>query len=101
MRRVLVIARDSESKAELRKNLSGPGLACSFTSLNNGVREAVAGARPDVILFEAHGQQPGTPELIKKLKNSENLPVIELVPEGLLGRTDYSPDADDFLAAPY
>jgi DNA-binding response OmpR family regulator len=100
MRRVLIIARDSETGAELRQALSGPGLSCSFTSLNNGLREAMADARPDVLLFATDGQQPEIPELIKKLKNTENLPVIALIPGKWLDRIAPDFDADDFIIAP-
>jgi two-component system alkaline phosphatase synthesis response regulator PhoP len=101
MMRLLVIARDSGAKEELRKTLYGPELSCSFTSFNNGVREAVANARPDVLLYEADGQHAETPEIIRKLKNGGNLPVIALVPEACLARLGFATDADDFLVSPY
>jgi DNA-binding response OmpR family regulator len=100
MRRVLIVARDSEAGAELRKTLSGPSLSCSFTSLNNGVREAVTNARPEVLLYQVDEQSPGMPELIRKLKNSQDLPVIALIPKELLEKSDSNIDADDFLVAP-
>ncbi len=101
MKRALIIAGDAGSKVELRKNLSHHGLACSFTSYNNGVREAIARERPDILLFEFDGQQPETPEIITKLKKSESLPVIVLVPGELVERIDINLDADDFLVSPY
>jgi len=101
MKRVLIIAGDAGSKTELRKNLSRHDLVCSFASFNNGVREAIASARPDVLLLEVDGQQPDTPEFIRKLKESQNLPVIALVPEALLEKTDPLPDVDDFVTGPY
>jgi two-component system alkaline phosphatase synthesis response regulator PhoP len=100
MRRVLIIARDSETGAELRKTLSGPGLSCAFTSLNNGVRDAVDATRPDVILLETDDQQPDIPELIRKLKNTEKLPVIALIPGKWLDRIAPDFDVDDFIVAP-
>jgi two-component system alkaline phosphatase synthesis response regulator PhoP len=99
MTRLLIIAED-KNKAELRKNLSVPHLACSFASLNNGVREAVAAARPDVIIYEADGQQPEIPEPIKQIKNTENLPVIALISEKWLDRIASDFAADDFIVAP-
>jgi two-component system alkaline phosphatase synthesis response regulator PhoP len=101
MTRLLVVARDSGTKEELRRTLYGPELSCAFTSFNNGIREAVASARPDVLLYEADGQHPEMPELIRKLKNGGNLPVIALVAEALLERPGFSTDADDFLVGPY
>jgi DNA-binding response OmpR family regulator len=100
MRRVLIVARDSETGAELRKTLSGPSLSCSFTSLNNGIREAVTNVRPEVLLYQVDGQSPGMPELIRKLKNSQDLPVIALIPKELIEKSDFNIDADDFIVAP-
>src|SRR4030042_366399 len=101
MRRALIIVKDEGAKAELRKALAGAALACSFTASNNGVREAIASSRPDVLLYEPDGQQPGMPELLRKIKQETNLPVIALVPEALLERTDFKCDADDFVVFPY
>jgi DNA-binding response OmpR family regulator len=100
MRRVLIISSDSNTGAELRKTLSGPGLSCSFTSLNNGLREAVADARPDVLLLVADGQPPEIPEIVRKLKKTENLPVMALIPGKWLDRIAPDFDADDFIVAP-
>jgi two-component system alkaline phosphatase synthesis response regulator PhoP len=101
MTRLLVIARDISTKEELRKALFGPELSCTFTSFNNGVREAAASARPDAVCYEADGQQPEMPELVRKLKNGGNLPVIALVPESLIDRPGFATDADDFIVSPY
>jgi len=100
MRHALIISRDAETKAEIRRNLAGPGLSCTCVSGNNGVREAIASARPDVLLFELGEPQPEMPETIRKIKQDTGLPVIALVPEELLESTDYS-GADDFIAFPY
>jgi two-component system alkaline phosphatase synthesis response regulator PhoP len=101
MKRALLVVRNKESGAELRRSLAQPDLACSLASYNNGVREAIAGARPDVLLFEADPQQPGVPEIIRKIKQGENLPVIALVPPELVEKADFNIDADDFIAGPY
>jgi DNA-binding response OmpR family regulator len=101
MKQLLIIARDGGTKEELRKTLYGPELSCVFTSFNNGIREAVASSRPDVLLYETDGQSADMPDIIKKLKNGGNLPVIALVPETLLERPGFSIDADDFLVSPY
>ncbi len=101
MRRALIIARNAESKAGLRRDLTGRSLTCTCVSYNNGVREAIASARPDVLLFELDGQQPETPEIIRKIKQDANLPAIALVPEELLESKDFNCDADDFVAFPY
>jgi DNA-binding response OmpR family regulator len=101
MRRVLIVTRDGDTKAELRKNLAGHDLSCSFTSYDNSIREAVAGERPDILLFEVDGQHSGALQNIAQLKNGQDLPLIALVPAALLGKTDLNIDADDFLVSPY
>lgn len=101
MRRALLVVRDKENGAELRKSLSQADLACSVTSYNNGVREAIAEAKPDVLLYETDEQSPAIPEIIRKIKQGENLPVIALIPEKMLEKTDFQLDADDFIAGPY
>jgi DNA-binding response OmpR family regulator len=106
MIRALVVAKDNETKAELRKNLDQYELACSFTSYKNGVREAVTNGQPDVILFEIGQQLPGPEirEIIRKAKMSNNLPVIALITGNALEIADGCLDTsevDDFLVSPY
>ncbi|OGO42936.1 MAG: hypothetical protein A2137_01835 [Chloroflexi bacterium RBG_16_58_8] len=103
MIRALIVARDNETKAELRQSLARYDLSCYFTSYSNGVREAVNGQQPDVLLFEMGESLPGTEiwELFRKVKQGKNLPVIALVPEEMLKGIELSPDVDDFLASPY
>jgi two-component system alkaline phosphatase synthesis response regulator PhoP len=98
---VLIVAREGETRSELRKGLGQYDLACSFTSSSNGVREAVTGRQPDILLFEM-GVPPGeTGELIKNVKIKKNVPVIALIPEEMLENLDRHPEFDDFIASPY
>jgi two-component system alkaline phosphatase synthesis response regulator PhoP len=103
MARVLIIASDNETKSVLHKSLAQYDLACSFGSCNNGVREAIASAKPEIILYEVDEKQPdtGTAELIRRIKKIENLPVIALIPKEILDRVDLNLDADDFITSPY
>ena len=68
-------------RPELRKNLDQCDLACSFTSCNNGVREAVTDGQPDVILFEIGEQVAWTGNMgaYSEGENGNNLPVIALI----------------------
>jgi DNA-binding response OmpR family regulator len=102
MIRVLVVARDNETRAELRRSLAQNDLACSFTSYNNGVREAITSGRPDVLLLEMGEQMAGTDvwELIRRVKKGNNLPVIALIPAAVLASIDLRLDIDDFLTVP-
>jgi DNA-binding response OmpR family regulator len=103
MTRVLIVASDNEIKSELRQSLARYDLTCSFSSYNNGVREAVSGAKPDVLLLEVNEKQPGAEimELARRLKKIKNLPVITLIPPELLERVSLNFDTDDFITSPY
>jgi DNA-binding response OmpR family regulator len=101
MTRVLIIAGDNETEAELRRNISRHDLTCSFASYDDDIGQTVVREKPDIILYEADRQHPGTSEIILKLKKGQNLPAIALVPETLLERPYFNIDADDFLVSPY
>ena len=103
MTRVLIIARDNETKSELRKGLARYNLSCSFTSYSNGVREAVTSGKPDIILFEMDENPPAPEiwELTRRVKKGGNLPVIALIPGEIPDNLDRLPDVDDFVAGPY
>lgn len=103
MARVLIVTRENETKLALREGLAQYDLKSSFTSYNNGVREAIVTMKPDILLFEAGEKLPGTgtAELIERIRKRENLPVIALIPGELLDRIDLNLNADDFVASPY
>ena len=100
---VLVVIRDSNTKAGLREGLARYGVACSFTSYSNGVREAIADAHPDVFLFELGKDVPDDKiwELIGRARKGRTLPMIALVPADIIDRIDGRLDVDDFIVAPY
>jgi two-component system alkaline phosphatase synthesis response regulator PhoP len=102
MARVLIVASDNETRSELRQSLSRYNLICSCSAYNNGVREAVTGAKPDVLLLEVNEEQPIAElmELIGRMKKRKSLPVIALIPAELLERIDLNLDADDFVTSP-
>jgi DNA-binding response OmpR family regulator len=103
MSRVLIITGVKETKAALHEGLARYDVVSSFTSSNNGVREAIATVKPDVLLFEVDANQPGTEiwEPVDRIKKKENLPVVALIPGELLDRINLSPDIDDFLISPF
>ncbi len=102
MSRVLIVTSDNETKSTLRKSLAQYNLTCSFSSHNNGVREAIVNTKPDILLYEVKENQSDIElsEAIRRLKKRENLPVIALVPQKLLDRIEPDLDADDFITSP-
>jgi two-component system, OmpR family, alkaline phosphatase synthesis response regulator PhoP len=103
MVRALVIVTDSKTKAVLREGLARYDVACSFTSYTNGVREAIAGARPDVFLLELGKDAPDEEiwGLVRRARQGRNLPVIALVPAEILDGIDGRLGVDDFIVGPY
>jgi len=99
----LVIASEDRTQVGFRKNLERSGLACSVTSYNNGVVEALANQQPDILFIELDTQLPG-PEiwtLIKRLRKERTLLVTALVPEEMLADIDIHVEIDDFITVPY
>ncbi|OGO45259.1 MAG: hypothetical protein A2Z05_07755 [Chloroflexi bacterium RBG_16_60_22] len=103
MTRLMIITREDATRSELRQGLARYDVACSFSSYRNGVREAIAGQRPDVLLFEVGDTAPDSDirELIRKARTGKNLPVMALVPEAMLEGIKDSLEFDDFLVSPY
>jgi two-component system alkaline phosphatase synthesis response regulator PhoP len=99
----LVIVRDAAAKTVLREGLARYDVACSFTTYNNGVHQAITVARPDILLFEVGKGVPGTEvwELIRRTRKGRTLPVIALVPAEMLEAAGPRLDVDDFIVAPY
>ncbi len=103
MTRVLIVTRDDETKSKLRKNLAHHDLKCSFTSDSNGVSDAVASNKPDILLFEMdeHSPAPEIWELTRKVIRSEKIPVIALLPGEIPDNINHLLNVDDFVAGPY
>ncbi len=103
MIRALIIAKDADSKEELRQALAHYNLTSSFSSYSNGFRQAVTSQKPEILLLEIGEQLPGpeTCELIRKVKREEKLPVIALIRRDKLGSLYLNLDIDDILVSPY
>jgi DNA-binding response OmpR family regulator len=104
MLRSIIIAQEKKAQAELCESLARNGLACLITSYNDGGRKYLASQRPDILLVEMDEQlpDPETQELIQRLKQERPLPIMALVPEGMLDSIDGHLDiVDDFVTSPY
>jgi len=103
MLRSLIIAQENREPAELYENLVQYGLKCSCISYSNGVREAIASQRPDILLLEMDNKLPDfeTREVIQRLQKERRLPTIALIPKELLDNPDVQLNTDDFVTSPY
>jgi two-component system alkaline phosphatase synthesis response regulator PhoP len=103
MIRALIIAKDTDSKPELRMALAHYNLTSSFTTYSNGFRQAVTAEKPEIILLEIgeHFPTPETWELLRRLKKEKKLPTIALVRRDKLDNISPNPDIDDYLVSPY
>ena len=103
MLRLLMVAQETETLAELRSELIQNGFACSVVPHGNGLAEEIITYRPDLVLVEMDGDltYSRTWGLIQGLKQESHLPVMALVPRETLGNIDGHLDADDFLTSPY
>jgi len=103
MLRSLIIAQENREPAELYENLVQYGLNCSCISYSNGVREAIASQRPDILLLEMDNKLPDfeTREVIQRLQKERRLPTIALIPKELLDNPDVQLNTDDFVTSPY
>jgi two-component system alkaline phosphatase synthesis response regulator PhoP len=103
MIRSLIIAPGIDKLTGMAESLKRNDVACSITSRNNGVREAITSQRPDILLVEVDEQWPEYEirGLIQGLEKERRLPVIVLVPKEMLGNIDGRFNADDFITSPY
>jgi two-component system alkaline phosphatase synthesis response regulator PhoP len=101
--RLLIIAQESTTQAELRTSLVKSGFACSATSNDNEIMEQVSHQPPDLVLVEidGHTPEPRIWELIQGVKQQRRLPTMALVSEEMLDSIDGHHDLDDFLSNPY
>ena len=103
MQRILIVAQESDSLAELSSALTRSGFACSTLSREDGLVEQVTTQSPDLILVETNGHPVDSKicELTWRMKRERPLPVVALVARETVGGIDDRLDVDDFLMSPY
>jgi DNA-binding response OmpR family regulator len=106
MLRLLMIAQETETLAEVRSEIIRSGFACSVVPHGEGLAEEIASHRPDLVLVEIDSKLSNTEirELIRELKQASFLPVMALVPgetlASLNGQLNIA-EIDDFATSPY
>ena len=103
MTHVLIVSWDDKTRTTIRKNLSPYGLTCSLSSGSNGVGDAIASNKPDILLLEMHDNPPapGTRQHIIRTARSSKIPVIALISGEVPDEVDSLREVDDFATRPY
>lgn len=103
MLRLLLIAQETKVLANLRSEITQSGFACAIVPFSEGLAEAIASHRPDLVLVEMGGQLTNAEigEIVRGMKEERNLPVMALVPGETLGSLNGHIDMDDFITSPY
>ena len=100
---LLIIGCKSKPLADLSARLNQNGFICSTLTARNGLAEHIATQHLDLVLVET-GNNPdnaGVQELVQKIKQRKNLPVIALVDREKIGNINSSLNVNDYLISPF
>jgi DNA-binding response OmpR family regulator len=102
MLRLLMIARETGELAQLRSQMAGSGFACAIVPHGEELAEEIVAYRPDLVLLEIDGGLPADQieAIVRGLKEERHLPVIALLPRGMLESLNGSLNIDDFITSP-
>jgi DNA-binding response OmpR family regulator len=103
MLRLLIVAQENGGLAELSAQIAKNGFACSSVPYGDELGEAVIDYRPDLVLVEMDGRAFAAEieAIVQEIKKARRLPVMVLLPEGLLKDLSGQLVIDDFVASPY
>jgi two-component system alkaline phosphatase synthesis response regulator PhoP len=103
MLRLLIVAQESGGLDELSAQIAGSGFACSSVPYGDELGEAVIAYRPDLVLVEMDGRAFAAEieAVVQGIKKARRLPVMVLLPEGLLKDLGGQLVIDDFVTSPY
>lgn len=102
MSRALIISKDRETRAPLLAGLADYHVSASFTSSANGVTEAVASGRNDVVVLDIEKDlsPDDTRALLRRIRRARSVPVIAIVPAERLETFELLAEIDDFIVSP-
>lgn len=100
--KVLIIAQDTNIRESLYDYLEQEGFTCSVTS-HDEVMDMFMHQSTNLIMVEIASQLPdsSTWGLIRDLKEVKQLPVIALIPAGILFSINGQFTGDDFITVPF
>ena len=106
MKRILIVANNSVKARELNSGLTQMGFTCLAADSTANAVETVKREAIDIVLMDADGLSPSDWLSLKsiqlpKIKSAARLPVIVLMPGGILDGIDSNFDIDDFVVKPF
>lgn len=106
MKRILIVANNATGAMELDSGLTQMGFACSTADNANNAIETAKREAFDIVLVDADGLSASAWSSLKsdqfrKIKSAGHLPVIVLMPRGILDGVDSNLEIDDFVVRPF
>jgi len=106
MKRILIVADNVEGARELDSGLTQMGFACLTANSVDIAVEMVKREALDIVLVDADGLSTSSwsslkSEQLPKIKSVVHLPVIMLMPTGILDGVDSNFEIDDFAVRPF
>jgi two-component system alkaline phosphatase synthesis response regulator PhoP len=105
MKRILIITGNVDLTGELGSTLRQMGFACSTVDNVDSALEMTKHEAPDILLIDAEGISAsswyGIKSELTKIKADLSLPVIALMPKGILDGIASDFDIDDFVVRPF
>ena len=106
MKRILIVASNDAEAVELDSGLTQMGFTCSITNSADIAVETVKREAIDMVLVDADGLSASSwfslkSEQLPKIKSAVHLPVIVIMPRGILDGVDSNFEIDDFVVRPF
>jgi two-component system alkaline phosphatase synthesis response regulator PhoP len=106
MKKILIVAGNIEKPRELDSGLSQLGFACLTANSADIAAEMLKREDLDMVLVDADGLSPSDwfnlkSEQLPKIKSASRLPIIVLMPRGILDGIDSYFQIDDFVVRPF
>jgi DNA-binding response OmpR family regulator len=106
MKKILILASNIEGAQKLDSGLKQLGYNCTIVNSADLAYETARNEHPDMMLVDADGLSASSwnslkTEQLLKIKSAVHLPVIALMPKGILDGIDSAFHIDDFVIRPF
>lgn len=103
LRRVLIVAEETEQTKRLHLDLAKSGFVCSVVPAKEDSLNWVTAQKPDlvVVALDGHIANAGPLSLARKIKEVQPLPIMALVNKDTMATPDINRDIDDFVVEPH